>query len=237
MRTEAFAVDSPDALQQISAASTNGAKEQATNWLESFVATGVASDSGSRRVWLSAALTWLALSLVFSLVIFGPRSYQNNRSSRRQSVLAITDVMRASTWRQFKNVVTTYFTNAGFKISQISGAEDLLLERDGKTYLGQCNYWQYKSVDVPVVRESLNMMVGSKVDGVAIVCTGGFTPEARRYAQDKPVDLIGAMQLEKSFQALKEYRALKARNTRVSFLIISAQYLDVEQNTVYKILE
>ena len=105
------------------------------------------------------------------------------------------DSLRAMNWRQFEMLVGEAFRRQGYRIEEtgLGGADggiDLRLSRNGKTTLVQCKQWRSQRVDVKVVREMYGLLAHHGADAVKIVAIGDFTPDARRFAQGKPVELI-----------------------------------------------
>ena len=70
------------------------------------------------------------------------------------------------------------------------GGIDLRLSKDGKTTLVQCKQWRSQCVDVKIVREMYGLLAHHGADAVKIVAIGEFTPDARRFAQGKPIELV-----------------------------------------------
>lgn len=70
------------------------------------------------------------------------------------------------------------------------GGIDLCLSKDGKTTLVQCKQWRSQRVDVKVVREMYGLLAHHGADAIKIVAIGDFTADAKRFAQDKPIELV-----------------------------------------------
>ena len=70
------------------------------------------------------------------------------------------------------------------------GGIDLILRKDGQTTLVQCKQWQNRQVGVKIVREMYGLLLHHHAAAVKIVALGNYTPDARRFAQDKPIELI-----------------------------------------------
>jgi len=105
------------------------------------------------------------------------------------------DSIRAMNWRQFEMLVGEAFRRQGYRIEEtgLGGADggiDLRLSKDGKVTLVQCKQWRSQRVDVKVVREMYGLLTHHRADAVKIAATGDFTPDARRFAQGKPIELI-----------------------------------------------
>jgi len=105
------------------------------------------------------------------------------------------DSLRAMSWREFEMLVGEAFRRLGYRIEEtgLGGADggiDLLLRKDSKTTLVQCKQWRSQRVDVKVVREMYGLLAHHGTDAVKIVAIGDFTPDARRFAQGKPIELI-----------------------------------------------
>jgi len=105
------------------------------------------------------------------------------------------DSLRAMNWRQFEMLVGEAFRRQGYRIEEtgLGGADggiDLRLNKNGKRTLVQCKQWRSQRVDVKVVREMYGLLAHHGADAVKIVAICDFTPDARRFAQGKPIELI-----------------------------------------------
>jgi restriction system protein len=54
----------------------------------------------------------------------------------------------------------------------------------------QCKHWRRNKVPVNVVREMVGLLAHHNADEIRIAAFGGFTPDAARFAQGKPIALI-----------------------------------------------
>ena len=105
------------------------------------------------------------------------------------------DSLRAMNWRQFEILVGESFRRQGYRIEEtgLGGADggvDLRLSKNGTITLVQCKQWRSQRVDVKIVREIYGLLAHHGVDAVKIVAVGDFTPDARRFVQGKPIELI-----------------------------------------------
>ncbi|NLX94549.1 MAG: restriction endonuclease [Rhodopirellula sp.] len=75
------------------------------------------------------------------------------------------------------------------------GGIDLVLTRDGGTYLVQAKQWRGAKVGVKVVREMLGLVTAHRAAGTIIVTSGVFTQEAQRFAVSQPIDLVAGGEL------------------------------------------
>lgn len=140
------------------------------------------------------------------------------RGRRRQLLDNQTgiDSLRRMSWRQFEQLAGEAFRRQGYAIEEtgLGGADggiDLVLRKNGKTTLVQCKQWQNRQVGVKVVREMYGLLVHHKAAAVKIVALGDYTPDARRFAQDKPIELIHGGELIATLRSLKKRRAPRVR--------------------------
>lgn len=138
-------------------------------------------------------LAWTLLGIYWAaaLASFIARR-QRNRLLETQTGL---DSLRAMNWKQFEMLVGEAFRRQGYRIEEtgLGGADggiDLRLSKNGKSTLVQCKQWRSQRVDVKIVREMYGLLAHHGADAVKIVAVGDFTPDARRFAQGKPIELI-----------------------------------------------
>lgn len=140
-----------------------------------------------------ATIAWMVLALcTFAAAV----SFFNARRRRRlleaQSGL---DSIAAMGWRDFERLVGEAFRRRGYTVEEtgLGGADggiDLILRRNGKRTLVQCKQWRNQKVPVNVVREMYGLLAHHKADAVCISALGGFTADAARFTQGKPIELI-----------------------------------------------
>lgn len=95
----------------------------------------------------------------------------------------------------FEQLVGEAFRRQGFLVEETGqggadGGIDLFLRKDGRTVLVQCKRWRQRQVTVTTVREMWGLLAHHGADAVTIVSVGEFTPDARRFAERKAIDLI-----------------------------------------------
>lgn len=136
--------------------------------------------------WIVLGICWLAALLSFI-----------SRRQRTRLLDAQTGLesLRAMNWRQFEMLVGEAFRRQGYRIEEtgLGGADggiDLRLSKNGKSTLVQCKQWRSQRVDVKIVREMYGLLTHHGADAVKIVAIGDFTPDARQFAQGKPLELI-----------------------------------------------
>ena len=114
-------------------------------------------------------------------------------------------------WREFEMLVGQWFRHQGYVVTETGGVADggidLVLNRDGETYLVQCKQWKAFKVGVNIVRELLGVMAARGAGGGFIVTSGVFTQEAKRFASDCNIKLIYGSQLSDLIQGAKREKA------------------------------
>lgn len=102
-------------------------------------------------------------------------------------------------WREFEILMLEWFRKQGFTVQDTDlgpdGGVDIVLRKDGRTYLVQCKHWQACKVGVAVVRELRGVMASEGAAGGFVVTSGLFTDEARRFASRNDITLIDGRQL------------------------------------------
>jgi restriction system protein len=170
--------------------------------LSTLAATGIYAPIG----WIAMAGFWIAAVASFI-----------GRRSRRQLLDTQTGIesLRQMSWRQFELLAGEAFRRQGYAVEEtgLGGADggiDLILRKNGQTTLVQCKQWKNKQVGVTVVREMYGLLMHHKAAAVKIVALGDYTPDARRFAQGKPIELIAGGELITTVRSL---RNTKARTT------------------------
>ena len=98
-------------------------------------------------------------------------------------------------WRDFERLVGEAFRRRGYTVEEtgLGGADggiDLVLRRDSKRTLVQCKQWRRDKVPVNVVREMYGLLTHHRADAVRSAARGGFTEDAAKFAEGRPIELI-----------------------------------------------
>lgn len=164
-----------------------------------MAATGIYAPMG----WALLIVCWLAALASFI-----------GRGRRRQLLDKQTgiDSLRDMNWRQFELLAGEAFRRQGYAVEEngLDGADggiDLILRKNGMTTLVQCKQWQNRQVGVKVVREMYGLLLHHQAATVKIVALGDYTPDARRFAQGKPIELIHGGELIATVRSLQTTKA------------------------------
>jgi restriction system protein len=153
--------------------------------------------SGGGVAWKALAPTAepAAPLIACALALVAPVAYLRQlRNRRRLDRKTGIESILALSWEDFELLLGEAFRRQGFWIEARDGAEDgidLILRRDGALTLVQCTHWRAQQVGVSSVRELYRAMQSAQAYGGLVVTSGRFTGEAKLFAADKPVGLIG----------------------------------------------
>lgn len=142
---------------------------------------------------------WYAMGLVFIVGVGGLVVLRIIKGPRGPTSISELD------WPKFELLVAEIYRRRGFavEISSGFGAEvglDVKLTRDGETVLVLCKHWtvvrNYKvgAQEIESLYEKVENEPGQQ--GI-FVSTGEFTPEAKEFAEGKPIQLMGVADIEK----------------------------------------
>ena len=102
-------------------------------------------------------------------------------------------------WREFERAVGELFRRQGYVVKSTpegaDGGVDLILSKEGDTYLVQCKHWKASKVNADVVRSLFGVMVDRGAAGGFVVASGDFTQPAEQFARNKNISLVRAQSL------------------------------------------
>lgn len=147
--------------------------------------------AGASSPFLLLAWVFLGMCALASLVSF----LKARRTRQLLDTRTGLESIAALGWHDFERLVGEAYRRRGYAVEEtgLGGADggiDLILRRDGRRILVQCKQWRRERVPVNVVREMYGLLAHHRADEVRIAALGGFTPDAARFAQDKPIELI-----------------------------------------------
>lgn len=157
--------------------------------------------------WMLLGGCWIAATVSF----FG--------QARRRMLLDTQsgiDSLRRMHWKEFEMLTGEAFRRQGYDVTEngLGGADggiDLTLRKNGKTTLVQCKQWRTRQISVNVVREMFGLLTHHRADAVKIVALGDYTPDARRFAQGKPIELVDGNALVATVRSVQRPKMQRPR--------------------------
>lgn len=126
------------------------------------------------------------------------------------------DSLRRMDWKEFEMLAGEAFRRQGYDVTEngLGGADggiDLILRKAGKTTLVQCKHWRNQRVTVKEAREMFGVLAHERADAVKIVALGDYTPDARRFVQGKPIELVDGSALIAAVHSLQRPKMQRPR--------------------------
>ena len=114
---------------------------------------------------------------------------------------ADSPTLHSITWEQFEMLVGEVFRRKGWEVELSAGlgpdgGVDLRLSKSGESALVQCKHWKSQQVGVKDIREFFGTLVSQKAARGIFVASGTFSKDATEFAEGKPIELIGQIQLK-----------------------------------------
>jgi restriction system protein len=119
------------------------------------------------------------------------------RSALHEQVAGSPDrsALNDMSWQQFEALVGEAFRRKGYAVTETGGGGadggiDLVLKKEGETFLVQCKQWKAYKVSVNTVRELYGVMAAEGSTGGFVVTSGVFTDDARAFAVGRNIELM-----------------------------------------------
>ncbi len=98
-------------------------------------------------------------------------------------------------WQQFEFMVSEAFRRRGYSVAEKGrggtvGVFDLVLKKQGETFLVHCKQWRAIKVGMRAVHELHEAMTARGAKGGFAVTSGVFTDEARAFAKARNIELM-----------------------------------------------
>jgi restriction system protein len=98
-------------------------------------------------------------------------------------------------WQQFEFMVSEAFRRRGYSVAEkgqngTTGVFDLVLKKQGETFLVHCKQWRAIKVGMRAVHELHETMTARGAKGGFAVTAGVFTDEARAFAKARNIELM-----------------------------------------------
>lgn len=168
---------------------------------------------------IAALMSWFVLVVgLFCVAMSWLAQRQRRRLLDAQQGL---ESIAALGWRHFEQLVGEAFRRQGYTVEEtgLGGADggiDLVLRKDGRRVLVQCKQWRRRQIPVNVVREMYGLLAHHSADAVKIACIGAFTRDAVKFAQGKPIQLIGGEELMRMIREVQAAPQQTAHATEVA---------------------
>lgn len=180
-------------------------------WLHGVATNGVAADSlpGKMNVLLGPdvfnSLVFLGQYGLPLVLLMGTAMSVYGRIRRD----ALNDPMTigpgqgalgSMSWQQFEFMVSEAFRRRGYSVAKkeqggAGGIFDLVLKKNGETFLVHCKQWRAVKVGVNTMHELYKMMADTGATGGFAVTSGVFTDEARALAKAGNIELMDGKML------------------------------------------
>jgi restriction system protein len=161
-------------------------------------------------VVLRLAAPFVICGLLFISGLSALRGWANRRMLDRQTGI---DSLINLSWKDFEDLMAEAFRRQGYSVEETlgggaDGGIDLVLQRLDEKVLVQCKRWKDKAIPVGIVRETFGLLKDDAAASAAkIVTTSSFTPDARKFADGKPIELIDRVALLELLHDVQSPRA------------------------------
>jgi len=145
------------------------------------------------RLFLPASLAafiaapWVAIGLYVA--------FQQLRRPGAKRLASTLERVRALPWDGFRTALEEAFRREGYAVKRLDGAADLELTHEGRVTLVGCKRWKAVRTGIEPLRE-FDAASGARGAAARIyVAAGEVTENARAFAQEKKISLLGAEEL------------------------------------------
>lgn len=157
-------------------------------------------EHATKQIWVTLAMFLqyiLPTACLFGAAASAYARYQRNRLHQQVATSPSRNALERMTWREFEKLVGEVFRRKGFVVEERGGngpdgGVDLVLRLGKDVYLVQCKQWKAARVGVATVRELYGVMAAEHAVGGFVVASGPFTEEAKRFAEGRSIELVGA---------------------------------------------
>jgi HJR/Mrr/RecB family endonuclease len=140
------------------------------------------------------SVLFLAVGVLLMVFQFGGKYWRRRQIwARADAAKGVADLLNLSP-TEFEELVLELYTAMGHQATRTGatgdhGVDVVVKAKNGEKWVVQCKRWR-GSVGEPVIRDFFGAMHHEKADKGAIITTGMFTPQARAWAEGKPMSLI-----------------------------------------------
>jgi len=138
---------------------------------------------------VAAALPFIVIALYVG--------WRELREPSGRRVAKTLEALRAMNADEFAGAMETAFKGDGYTVKRVAGQADFELERASRSTLVACKRWKATRTGVEPLRELDAARKAREAHECIYVAAGEITEQARAYAAERNIRLIGAVELAK----------------------------------------
>jgi restriction system protein len=157
--------------------------------------------------WVIYGITFFVILFV---IIYWRRKIRFKKGKQWLSDRDLIQILRRMKPWEFEDYIADLFRRMGYKTETTGGpydrGVDVIAEKDGIKHYIQCKkYFRWHEVGVAEVREFYGAIADHLANGNGyFITTNKFTLEAKRFADDKPIELIDGFKLIKYIRSVEK---------------------------------
>ena len=165
-------------------------------WISFLIAAGV---TGLAKVIMPAIPVAYAIFAGLPFLVIGSiAAWRQLRAPSAGRVAKTLEAVRAMSWADFSGAIEDAFRKDGYNVSRIDGAAaDFEMTKAGRTALVACKRWKVARTGVEPLRDLHAAKDVREANDCIYVATGEITDGARKFAGEKRIRLLDAMELAK----------------------------------------
>jgi len=165
-------------------------------WISFLIAAGV---TGLAKVIMPAIPVAYAIFAGLPFLVIGSiAAWRQLRAPSAGRVAKTLEAVRAMSWADFSGAIEDAFRKDGYNVSRIDGAAaDFEMTKAGRTALVACKRWKVARTGVEPLRDLHAAKDAREANDCIYVATGEITDGARKFAGEKRIRLLDAMELAK----------------------------------------
>jgi restriction system protein len=165
-------------------------------WISFLIAAGVTGLA--KAIMPSIPVAYAIFAGLPFLVIGTVAAWRQLRAPSAGRVARTLDAVRAMSWPDFSSAIEDAFRRDGYNVSRIDGAAaDFEMTKAGRTALVACKRWKVARTGVEPLRDLYAEKDAREANDCIYVATGEITDGARKFAGEKRIRLVDAMELAK----------------------------------------
>ena len=123
-------------------------------------------------------------------------AWRQLRAPNAARVAAAIKEIESMSWRVFSSTLEDAFRRDGYAIKRLEGSSaDFEMTKAGRTSLARCKRWKAASTGIEPLRELVALAKARDAHEGIHIALGGVTENARRYAAENKLRLLGGAEL------------------------------------------
>lgn len=151
---------------------------------------------GAMMAFLPEAYRVVGIVSGLPFIVIGCMSaWRQMKAPSAARIARTAEAVRAMSWSEFREALSDAYRRDGYEVKPSEGAADLEITKEWRRTLVSCKRWKVGRTGVEPLRDLVKAKDAREAHGCMYVAIGDISDNAREFAKQSAVTLVGAAEL------------------------------------------